>query len=76
MLITRGKLTPAQAAQSATVVDCVPCGGSVVVLTARPRPAVDHRCGTAVAGPVWTVIEPPVDTAADRARAFDDAIAS
>jgi hypothetical protein len=76
MLITRGKLSHAQTQRSATTVDCVECGGSVVVLTARPRPAVDHRYGTAVAGPVWTVIEAPVDTAAQRARAFDDAIAS
>lgn len=36
------------------------------------RSGVDHRCGTGVVGPLWTLIEPP---AARQARVSVEAVA-
>lgn len=61
---------------------CTPCGATFHAVTHSTRPAVEHRCGTTVAGPVWTLIEtPPPDARprratrllADAARAQTDA---
>lgn len=51
---------------------CALCGHSHrVVVDTRAQAeacAVDHRCGTSVIGPVWTVQQPPA-ARSERARA-------
>ena len=42
---------------------CTICGGTFRAITDdrtdATRTGVDHRCGTGVVGPLWTVIQPP-----------------
>lgn len=59
MLTTRGKLTVAQAARPAITAECVPCGASAVFLVEQVDASVDHRCGTDLVGPTWSLIERP-----------------
>lgn len=59
MLTTRGKLTVAQATRPAVTAECVPCGASAVFLVEQPDASVDHRCGTDLVGPTWSLIERP-----------------
>lgn len=72
MIVTRGKLTVAQAARPAIAAECIECGSKVVVLAEHPHASLDHRCGTLVVGPVWTLLERPADTAAARAAVLTD----
>lgn len=78
-MTTRGKLTVAQAALPAFVSTCSLCGTRAIFLVESERPAVEHRCGTAAVGPVWTLVERPAVSAwsaatiAERAAAFVDA---
>lgn len=70
MLVTRGKLTVAQAARPAIVADCIECGGQAIFVAETADGSVDHRCGTRGIGPVWTLIERPRPTARERADTF------
>jgi hypothetical protein len=52
------------------------CGGRFRAILGSESDAthcgVDHRCGTGVIGPVWTLIQPPI---ARRARTDIEAVA-
>jgi hypothetical protein len=58
---------------------CVMCGGSFRTVlpdeNTAARCGVDHRCGTGVVGPLWTLIEPPAVPARRRRPSVEAAAA-